>query len=91
MKKSIFSSKFFWGFVIVTLTYLGYKSNNDGKGITDAEVDKVLDIAVPLILGGGGIAARARGDKEIFTPKGLPGQDKPEQVIIAEDGHYDIK
>lgn len=59
-------------------------------GLTDNQVDRLIELGIPLLLGGGGIAARVRGDKNIYTPKGIPGQNKPEQTIIGDDGNIDI-
>ena len=59
-------------------------------GLTDNQVDKLIEAGLAIALGGGAITGRAIGDKSIHTPKGLPGQDKPEQVIMSDDGHIDI-
>jgi hypothetical protein len=59
-------------------------------GLTDDQVDKLLDAGIVVVLGSGGVAARVKGSKDIYTPKNLPGADKPEQVIMAEDNHIDI-
>lgn len=61
----------------------------DCKVLTPEQFDMVVkvltDVALPLVLGGGGIASRALGDKSIYTPRGFPGQDRIEEVIIEGD------
>ena len=88
--KSIFQSKYVWLMVVVPVLYFGYKlyipeEEGNFDGFTDQQIDRMIDLVVPVVLGAGGIGARLKGDKEIYTPKYMPGHHKPEQVIMEDD------
>jgi hypothetical protein len=80
-RKSIFQSKTFWGAVLTAIAAISpvvAKNVEEYQNTGKIDPNSVSQIVVVLATTGLTILGRIEATEPVYTPKGLPGADKPE-------------
>ncbi len=80
--KSIFQSKTFWGAVLTAIASISpviAKDVTDYQNTGRVDPNGISQIVVILATTGLTILGRVEAKDTVYTPKGLPGRDKPDK------------